>query len=395
MVSGEQRSLLRFLWWKDGDLNNPLIDHEMGRHVFVGFSSPSCSNYALKNRDNKLKYVLEAADTLNNNFYVDDMLKSAASVLEAITLVKNVRDLCRAGGFRLTKFVSNSKDLLMSVSQRDRRQEAPDKRLLETISNNERALGVLWNIEGDKLGFQIHMKEKPLIRRGMLSQLSLIYDPLGLAAPFMLEGFCHQNLSWDEQIPDSITRHWPAWKSNLLLLEGVKVEKRFKPKKFGKIREYILHHFPDALEYGYRFSQWSYLRLVDENFKTFVANQIQAIKDDSDAAQWQYVPSKSNPADYGPRDLKSWKRHDTIKEIDIDDSETHKEVFVHRIKVKPNIIETLETRLSSWNKMRRVFVLVLKFKTNLLKKDFPNKDKAELQWQIGTSEVFLKLRLLL
>ena len=115
----------------------------MGRHVFVGFLSPSCSNYALKKRDNKLKYVLEAADTLNNNFYVDDMLKSAASVLEAITLVKNVRDLCRAGGFRLTKFVSNSKDLLMSVSQRDRRQEAPDKRLLETISNNERALGVL------------------------------------------------------------------------------------------------------------------------------------------------------------------------------------------------------------------------------------------------------------
>ena len=178
-------------------------------------------------------------------------------------------------------------------------------------------------------------------------------------------------------------------------MEGVKVEKRFKPKKFGKIREYILHHFPDALEYGYRFSQWSYLRLVDENFKTFVANQIQAIKDDSDAAQWQYVPSKSNPADYGPRDLKSWKRHDTIKEIDIDDSETHKEVFINRIKVKPNIIETLETRLSSWDKMRRVFVLVLKFKTNLLRKDFPNKDKAELQWQIGTSEVFLKLRLLL
>ena len=63
--------------------------------------------------------------------------------------------------------------------------------------------------------------------------------------------------------------------------------------------------------------------------------------------------------------------------------------------MKPNIIETLETRLSSWNKMRRVFVLVLKFKTNLLRKDFSNKDKAELQWQIGTSEVFLKLRLLL
>ena len=96
--------------------------------------------------------------------------------------------MCRAGGFRLTKFVSNSKKLLMSIPQKDRRQEAPDKRLLQTIPDNERALGVLWNTEDDKLGFQIHMKEKPLTRRGMLSSLSSIYDPLGLAVLFMLEG---------------------------------------------------------------------------------------------------------------------------------------------------------------------------------------------------------------
>ena len=80
-----------------------------------------------------MKYGLEAADILNKNFYVDDMLKSVASVPEAITLVKNVRSMCRAGGFRLSKFVSNSKELLMSIPQKDSRQEAPDKRLLETI----------------------------------------------------------------------------------------------------------------------------------------------------------------------------------------------------------------------------------------------------------------------
>ena len=111
-VSEEHRSLLRFLWWKDGDLNNPQIDHDMGQHVFSGVSSPSCSNYALKKTadDNKLRYALEAADTLNKHFYVDDILKSVASVPEAITLVKNVRGMCRAGGFRLTKFVSNSEN---------------------------------------------------------------------------------------------------------------------------------------------------------------------------------------------------------------------------------------------------------------------------------------------
>ena len=102
----------------------------------------------------------------------------------------------------------------MSIPQKDRREEAPDKRLLETIPDNERALGVLWNIEDDKLGFQIQMKEKPLTRRGMLSSLSSIYDPLGLAVLVMLEGkrifqsLCHQNLDWDEQISDSMARQW-------------------------------------------------------------------------------------------------------------------------------------------------------------------------------------------
>ena len=80
------------------DPNNLPIDHEIGRHVFGVVSTPRCSNYAPKETvgDNKLKYGLEAADTLNKNFYADDMLKSVANVHEAITLVKNVR--CRVGG---------------------------------------------------------------------------------------------------------------------------------------------------------------------------------------------------------------------------------------------------------------------------------------------------------
>ena len=76
-----------------------------------------------------------------------------------------------------------------------------------------------------------------------------MYDPLELAAPFMLErrriiqSLCHQSLDWDEQIPDSMARQWKPWKSNVLLLEEITVERCFKPKKLGKIRKYNLHHF--------------------------------------------------------------------------------------------------------------------------------------------------------
>ena len=51
------------------------------------------------------------------------------------------------------------------------------------------------------------MKEKPKIRRSMLSTLSSIYDPLGFVAPFILQGrrifqdLCEENLRCDEIVP--------------------------------------------------------------------------------------------------------------------------------------------------------------------------------------------------
>ena len=44
---------------------------------------------------------------LLQNFYVDDLLKSTKGAEEAVSLIKNVVQMCAAGGFRLTKFISN------------------------------------------------------------------------------------------------------------------------------------------------------------------------------------------------------------------------------------------------------------------------------------------------
>ena len=44
----------------------------------------------------------------------------------------------------------------------------------------ERALGIIWKIEIDTLGFQLQLLKKPLTRRGLLCVLSSVYDPLGI-----------------------------------------------------------------------------------------------------------------------------------------------------------------------------------------------------------------------
>ena len=70
----------------------------------------------------------------------------------------------------------------------------------------ERAQGIYWNIENVHLDFKIQLKDKPLNRRGMLSTISSVYDPLGIAAPFALKGckilqkLCQFQVGWDQKL---------------------------------------------------------------------------------------------------------------------------------------------------------------------------------------------------
>ncbi len=50
----------------------------------------------------------------------------------------------------------------------------------------ERVLGVQWCIQSDAFKFKIVIKERPLTRRGILSIISSIYDPLGIVSPVVL-----------------------------------------------------------------------------------------------------------------------------------------------------------------------------------------------------------------
>ena len=52
----------------------------------------------------------------------------------------------------------------------------------------ERALGIVWLIEKDAFGFRMELKDTPLTRRGILSTISSIFDPVGYVAPVLLEG---------------------------------------------------------------------------------------------------------------------------------------------------------------------------------------------------------------
>ena len=106
-----------------------------------------------------------------------------------------------------------------------------------------------------------------MTRRDILSVINSIYDPIGLAGPFLLQGKrLLQGLrqvmnGWDEMFPDNICQKWGAWKSSLKGLDKICIRRSIKPEGLGVIKEALLHHFSDASEEGY--GQSTYLRLVN------------------------------------------------------------------------------------------------------------------------------------
>ena len=181
--------------------------------------------------------------------------------------MKDVTSLCAEGGFRLSKFASNRKDVLVSIPEGERKKGLQDQKLRLGTLPTENALGIHWNIEKNKLGFDVNFKDEPHTKREMLSMVSSIYDSLGLVSPFVLEGrqiiqmLCLNQFAWNNPVDEDIQQKWIKWKLSLKKLQEIKLDRCYKPKGFGKVVSSSLHYFSDASESGY--GQAAYLRLVD------------------------------------------------------------------------------------------------------------------------------------
>ncbi len=261
-VQKSDQDLLRFLWWPNGDINQPAKVHRMTSHIFGAKSSPACANYALQALADEVEG--EASYIIRQNFYVDDCLCSTSTTENAVALVQQLKAACMSGGFNLTKWMSNSKQVLSSIPQPERAKEAKSLDLSVDSLPAEKALGVLWNAESDSFGFNINITKKEPTRRGILSMVSAIYDPLGFIAPctlpakILMQDLCKLKLGWDDEIPSAHLKVWQQWLMDLPKLEHLAVKRCFKPLDFGDVKSTQLHHFADASQSGY--GTVSYLR---------------------------------------------------------------------------------------------------------------------------------------
>lgn len=116
------------------------------------------------------------------------------------------------GGFHLNKWISNDRTVLSAIPEEDRAKEVSTLDLSKEQLSMERALGAQWDVERDVFTLSIAIKSHQITRRGILSIVCSIYDPLGFLAPItlvakqILQSLCKLKLSWDEKIPHDVAQ---------------------------------------------------------------------------------------------------------------------------------------------------------------------------------------------
>ncbi|KAG1653031.1 Pro-Pol polyprotein [Nymphon striatum] len=288
-VPKRDRDMLRFLWPKNGNMGSDLEEFRMTSHLFGGVWSLSAANYALRRcaDDHRHRYPPEVADSVLSNFYVDDWLMSTSSRSEAIHLAQRVKDMLKGGGFKLTKFLSNDKEVMKAIPVDQRVNCIADVDLDRHELPQDRALGVKWNPNNDSFYFEPKSIVRPCTRRGIISVVSSVFDPLGFLNPVVIVGkmifqeLTKLRLGWDDAIPNHIENKWVDWSNELPSLGNLQILRHVTPSGDTQLDTVHLHHFCDAslLAYGVV----TYVRISDISGKltTFKEEYISLSKGES------------------------------------------------------------------------------------------------------------------
>lgn len=255
-VPKQDRTYLRFLWFPDDNLSCTPRQYWLKVHLFGATSSSSVANYALKKCVENAEHHVK--DTVENSFYVDDLLASFDHEEEAIKTIKQICSSLEDYSFNLTAFASNSKEIMKSIPQNKRAKEKQKVRF-DNDDSTESILGMTWNTTEDTIGFDINIPIQPNTRRGVLSTIFSIYDPLFLATPALIkakrifQATCAEKLGWDDTLPEHLLNPWLQWKQGIKNIEELQIPRCYKTgvNSDSVVSNTQLHIFCDGSEVAY------------------------------------------------------------------------------------------------------------------------------------------------
>ncbi|XP_041427144.1 uncharacterized protein LOC121396364 [Xenopus laevis] len=255
LVKEEHRNYLRFFWYRNNDPNEDIVEYRMRVHIFGNSPSPAVTIYGLRlsAQEGEAKYGSDARSYVEKDFFVDDCLKSTPTNESAISLLKRTREMLALSNLRLHQIASNSRELMEAFSNQDHASDLKDLDLDTDSLPLQRSLGLLWNFKADTFTFQINKEEKPFTRRGVLSTINSLYDPLGFVTPvtiqdykIMLRDLTTEMSDWDDPLPTEKKDLWTSWKKSLEALTSLHVTRPYASIPSTEVKMQKLHIFCDA-----------------------------------------------------------------------------------------------------------------------------------------------------
>ncbi|XP_033728036.1 uncharacterized protein LOC117317344 [Pecten maximus] len=269
-VPVEHRNYLRFLWHRDNDIDQDLQEYRMTRHVFGNSPSPSIATFGLRE-------TVASADTdvkrfVEDNFYVDDGLTSVDTPEEAIGLLWRTQDVLRKeGNIRLHKITSNNLNVLNAFPKDDLAKDLVSYDLELSETPPQRSLGISWDIASDSFTFRVSKAVQPYTKRGVLSTINSLYDPIGFLSPVVIKGklimrdiMC-TGLDWDDPLPPGTYSQWCEWRASLSLLEDLSIPRAYAYVTTCNVVRRELHIFSDASQKA--IGAVVYMKIVDDQGK--------------------------------------------------------------------------------------------------------------------------------
>ena len=270
-INPVDRDCLRFLWVKDITAKEPEIIVYRYRTVVFGVrSSPFLLNAVLQHPVKTYQEQdPEFASKLLHSFYVDDLVSGCENSEKALDLYEKAKERMLEGGFKLRKWKTNDEELLKEIQKRES-EEKQGKSSQEDISyakeplgptkdlgGKTKVLGIAWDSLKDELEFNLSKmvsesnKERPT-KRGILSTLASLFDPLGLISPIgvtakvLFQEWCKDKLGWDDPIPEDKSVMWKAWLDDLNQVKSVVLPRCLYDGSEGEVLSCQLHGFGDA-----------------------------------------------------------------------------------------------------------------------------------------------------
>ncbi|XP_072400237.1 uncharacterized protein [Diabrotica undecimpunctata] len=253
LIHNDHKSLQRIVW-----RDNPEQDLSVYELNTVTYGTTSAPYLAIKCLQTLAQEHINsfplASQTILKDFYVDDLLTGSNSISELIQTCQEVSFILNSAGFPLRKWTSNNPNVLQTISSND------DSLAILKLGQNDasKTLGIYWYSQLDILKYSINKNIYPLTssltKRQVLSDITQIYDPLGLISPciilgkIMIQKLWSLNMAWDEPIPDDLSLQWQQFRTELSELNQLSIP-RYVIKNEYKLIE--IHGFCDASRDAY------------------------------------------------------------------------------------------------------------------------------------------------